>query len=92
MSVDEPQFNLSVVSNDVYPQSRLHGEWELTPYELDIAHWCVLINCKEVKYWKDTHLGSPQVRGDVAYHNRTFANFFGTWVSIYSFSHNIYDV
>ena len=54
--------------------------YKLQPHELVIAHWWVLINCPEVEYWKDIHLNHPNIQGDLEYHNREFADYFGGWV------------
>jgi hypothetical protein len=78
--VDEPKFNLSIVSNDVEVYGILPESYKLQPHELVIAHWWVLINCPEVEYWKDIHLYYPDIQGDLDYHNKEFANYFGDWV------------
>lgn len=81
MPVDGGQFNLSIISDDVEVSGKLPNSYKLEPYELVIAHWSVLINCPEVQYWKNLHLYCPAISGDVEYHNKTFANYFGNWVS-----------
>ena len=74
------QFNLSILSRDVEVSGKMPDSYKLTDYELAIAHWWVLINCPEVEFWKDMHLYCEDVRGDVNYHNITFANYFAIWV------------
>lgn len=81
--VEEPQFKLSILSYDVQVYGRLPNSYQLEPYELAIAHWWVLINCPEVQWWKDMHLHCNEVAGDLEYHNREFANYFGGWVRKY---------
>ena len=81
MEEHAPRFNLSIVSSDVeVGGARLSAEYALSDEEIAIAHWWVLINCEEVKYWKELHLNFPEVDGDLEYHNMTFANYFRTWV------------
>ena len=80
MPVDEPKFNLSIVSNDVEVYGILPDFYKLQLHKLVIAHWWVLINCQEVEYWKDIHLHCPDIQGDLDYHNKEFANYFGDWV------------
>ncbi|KAL6194625.1 hypothetical protein ACLB2K_035706 [Fragaria x ananassa] len=81
MEEHAPRFNLSIVSSDVeVGGARLSAEYALSDEEIAIAHWWVLINCEEVKYWKELHLSFPEVDGDLEYHNMTFANYFRTWV------------
>ena len=80
MPVDVPKFNLSIVSSDVEVYGILPNSYKLQPHELVIAHWWVLINCPEVEYWKDIHLNHPNIQGDLEYHNREFADYFGGWV------------
>ena len=82
MPIDEPQFNLSIISNDVVVHGSLPKSYKLDENEVVIAHWSVLINCQEVQYWKNYHLHCPAIAGNVDYHNKTFANYFGQWVSI----------
>ncbi|KAL6134314.1 hypothetical protein ACLB2K_066546 [Fragaria x ananassa] len=78
-----PRFNLSIVSSDVeVGGARLSAEYALSDEEIAIAHWWVLINCEEVKYWKELHLSFPEVDGDLEYHNMTFANYFRTWLQM----------
>jgi hypothetical protein len=83
MPIDEPQFNLSIISNDVVVHGSLPKSYKLDGNEVAIAHWSVLINCPEVQYWKNYHLHCPAIAGDVDYHNRTFANYFSQWVRVY---------
>ncbi|KAL6144776.1 hypothetical protein ACLB2K_055466 [Fragaria x ananassa] len=81
MEEHAPRFNLSIVSSDVeVGGARLSAEYALSDEEIAIAHWWVLINCEEVKYWKELHLYFSEVDGDLEYHNMTFANYFRTWV------------
>ncbi|KAL6219380.1 hypothetical protein ACLB2K_007139 [Fragaria x ananassa] len=81
MEEHAPRFNLSIVSSDVeVGGARLSAEYALSDEEIAIAHWRVLINCEEVKYWKELHLSFPEVDGDLEYHNMTFANYFRTWI------------
>ncbi|KAL6133650.1 hypothetical protein ACLB2K_065884 [Fragaria x ananassa] len=83
MEEHAPRFNLSIVSSDVeVGGARLSAEYALSDEEIAIAHWWVLINCEEVKYWKELHLNFPEVDGDLEYHNMTFANYFRTWVLV----------
>ncbi|KAL6202892.1 hypothetical protein ACLB2K_026596 [Fragaria x ananassa] len=83
MEEHAPRFNLSIVSSDVeVGGARLSAEYALSDEEIAIAHWWVLINCEEVKYWKELHLSFPEVDGDLEYHNMTFANYFRTWMDM----------
>ncbi|KAL6139264.1 hypothetical protein ACLB2K_064541 [Fragaria x ananassa] len=83
MEEHAPRFNLSIVSSDVeVGGARLSAEYALSDEEIAIAHWWVLINCEEVKYWKELHLNFPEVDGDLEYHNMTFANYFRTWMDM----------
>ncbi|KAL6584497.1 hypothetical protein OROMI_003786 [Orobanche minor] len=74
-------FNLSIITNEVEVQGRLH-DIHLQPYELQIAHWWILLNCPEVQHWKDIHLSCDAVNGDLRFHNEIFADYFGQWVSV----------
>lgn len=73
-------WNLSVVSNDV----RVRGEQkrrQLTPIELEQAHWHVLQNCDEVQIYMfrhKAHLLETGIRPDRvdAVQRREFANHF----------------
>jgi hypothetical protein len=80
IQVDRPKFNLSILSSDVEVHGRVPDSYTLQQHELDIAHWWVLINCREVEFWKDTHLHHPTVNGNVEYHNMVFADYFSRWV------------
>ncbi|KAL6214007.1 hypothetical protein ACLB2K_013445 [Fragaria x ananassa] len=83
MEEHAPRFNLSIVSSDVeVGGARLSAEYALSDEEIAIAHWWVLINCEEVKYWKELHQNFPEVDGDLEYHNMTFANYFRTWMDM----------
>ncbi|KAL6198007.1 hypothetical protein ACLB2K_027799 [Fragaria x ananassa] len=83
MEEHAPRFNLSIVSSDVeVGGARLSAEYALSDEEIAIAHWWVLINCEEVKYWKELHLSFPEVDGDLEYHNMTFVNYFRTWMDM----------
>lgn len=88
--VDQGQFNLSIISTEVQVYGRMSG-CELEPYELGIAHWWILLNCPEVQYWKDIHLTCEGVRGDIKFHNNTFADYFGEWVRIHAMIYMICD-
>ena len=74
------QFNLSILSEDVVVSGNLPPSYKLTDREISIAHWWVLLNCPEVQFWKDMHLNDERVGGDLAYHRKTFPDYFRRWV------------
>lgn len=83
MPLDDPKFNLSILSSDVVLYGNLPVSYKLDAKEVSIAHWWILLNTPEVQYFKDKHLYHPDVDGDLDYHNREFADYFGLWVRLY---------
>lgn len=76
------EYNISVVSNLIKPQGYISRK-RITKKELAVAHWCVMENCEEVKYYMDAHKEqyySTAPNSDDNMRTKHFLNYFKKWV------------